>query len=59
MPDLHLQALYALDEYNLIGDNGIVVLEHSRVNSLVLPARYEIYYARRYGETMISLARLK
>ena len=58
MPDLHLQALYALDEYSLLIDSGIVVLEHARVNTPVLPARYGIYDARRYGETMISLARL-
>ena len=58
MPDLHLQALAALDEYNLLKNSGIVVLEHARVNTPVLPARYGIYDARRYGETMISLARL-
>ena len=57
IPDLHLQALNALDEYNLLVDSGIVVLEHARVNTPVLPARYGIYDARRYGETMISLAR--
>jgi 16S rRNA (guanine966-N2)-methyltransferase len=58
MPDMHSQALCALDKYNLLSKSGIIVLEHSRMNSLVPPARYEIYDARRYGETMISLARL-
>jgi 16S rRNA (guanine(966)-N(2))-methyltransferase RsmD len=57
MPDLHFQALCALDEYDLIAKRGIAVLEHSRMNSPVLPARYGVYDARRYGETMISLAR--
>ena len=58
MPDLHLQALHALDEYSLLKNSGIIVLEHARVNPPVLPAQYNIYDARRYGETMISLARL-
>jgi 16S rRNA (guanine(966)-N(2))-methyltransferase RsmD len=59
IPGLHLQALYALDEYDLLMNSGIVVLEHSRANPPVLPARYDIYDMRLYGETMISLARFK
>jgi 16S rRNA (guanine(966)-N(2))-methyltransferase RsmD len=59
MPEAHSQAARALDENGLLDINGIVVLEHPSANAPILPARYNVYDARRYGETMISLARLK
>ncbi len=53
--ELYLKTLNLIQEYNLLAQEGIIVIEHNFDNELKLPKGYNIIKKKRYGKAAITL----
>ncbi len=57
MADVYAQAAALLADRGLLAEGAVLVMEHAAKAPLALPAGFEIYDERRYGDTAVALVR--
>ena len=57
METVYAEAAQALLDAGLLNEGAVLVMEHWTKNALLLPAVFEVYDERHYGECAISLVR--
>jgi 16S rRNA (guanine966-N2)-methyltransferase len=57
MADVYAQRAALLADRGLLAEGAVLVMEHAAKAPLALPAGFEIYDERRYGDTAVALVR--